>query len=258
MSSSDSTGPPRDRTGPPHDRGSNTAQAGAREPQDSGRTRVRGSLADLADLRNDLTARARRRELEDARRRAEQLRLQQERDVFRTAVTDAVPLQSSGRVDPAPQPVPPVARQFLRDESLALAESISDQIDIDRLLDTDDALSHAQPGIGQDVVRKLRRGHWVIQDQIDLHGLRVDEAREALVLFLVQCLKREIRCVRIIHGKGLGSPSREPVLKGKVLRWLIQRDEVLAFCQAGPSDGGSGAVLALLKPPPPANRSRRR
>jgi len=99
------------------------------------------------------------------------------------------------------------------------------------------------------VVRRLRRGHWSLQSQIDLHGLRVDEAREALALYLVSCVKREQRCVRVVHGKGLGSVNREPVLKGKVLKWLTQRDEVLAFCQAPPADGGSGALLVLLRPP---------
>jgi DNA-nicking Smr family endonuclease len=228
------------------------------DPAKPGRPPARAALADLAALRAELGERASERERDEARRRLEQQRLQRERDVFRASVGDATPLRSTGRVGPAPQPVPPVARQFELDESLALAESISDDIDIDRLLDTDDALSYRRPGIGVDVVRRLRRGHWVIQDEIDLHGLRVDEAREALPAFIASCLKREVRCVRIVHGKGLGSPSREPVLKGKVLRWLAQRDEVLAFCQAGPSDGGSGALLALLKPPPAPARRRRR
>jgi DNA-nicking Smr family endonuclease len=101
----------------------------------------------------------------------------------------------------------------------------------------------------------MRRGHWVVQASLDLHGLRTDEAREAFVLFLKQCANREIRCVRIIHGKGLGSANRQPVLKGKVLAWLTQKEEVLAFCQAPAHDGGSGAVLVLLKQP--HHRSRR-
>jgi DNA-nicking Smr family endonuclease len=145
--------------------------------------------------------------------------------------------------------VEPQARQFERDESSALAESISDEIDIERLLDTDGDLSFRRPGVGADVVRRLRRGHWVLQGQIDLHGLRVDEARETLIAYLATCVKREQRCIRVIHGKGLGSVNREPVLKGKVLKWLTQRDEIIAFCQAGPSDGGSGALMVLLRPP---------
>ncbi len=96
-------------------------------------------------------------------------------------------------------------------------------------------------------VTRLRRGNWVVQDQIDLHGLRVDEAREALASFLGRAQRREQRCLRVIHGKGLGSVMKEPVLKNKVLKWLVQRDEVLAFCQAPPNDGGAGALLVLIK-----------
>jgi DNA-nicking Smr family endonuclease len=220
-------------------------------PRRDGRGEPGRSLVELAELRDALAARERERARELARQKAQAERLERERNAFRTAVGDTEPLRPHGRIEPSPQPVPPIARQFERDESRALAESLSDEIDLERLLDTDDALSYRQPGIGADVVRRLRRGHWVIQDQIDLHGLRVDEAREAMTAFLSQCLKREVRCVRVVHGKGLGSPSREPVLKGKVLRWLTQHADVLAFCQAGPTDGGSGALLALLRPPKP-------
>lgn len=219
---------------------------------------ARGALAALGELRDALRDEARARAEAECRALAEQARLEREHNVFRAAVGDAAPLRPSGRVDPAPLPVPPVARQFERDESMALAESISDEIDIERLLDTDENLSYRRDGVGPDVPRRLRRGDWVIQKQIDLHGLRVDEAREALVAFLAECTKREIRCVRIVHGKGLGSINKEPVLKGKVLKWLTQRAEVLAFCQAGPMDGGSGALMALLRPAPsPAARRRR-
>src|SRR5690606_13130899 len=102
---------------------------------------------------------------------------------------------------------------------------------------------------GQDVVRKLRRGHWSVLAQLDLHGLRVDEARTAVAEFLRECVRQERRCVRIIHGKGLGSANRQPILKEKVRRWLTQKEEVLAFAEAKPNDGGSGVVLALLKSP---------
>jgi DNA-nicking Smr family endonuclease len=93
----------------------------------------------------------------------------------------------------------------------------------------------------------LRGGHWVVQSELDLHGLRVDEAREALARFLAEVRRRGDRCVRIIHGKGLRSRNREPVLKSKVRGWLRQRDEVLAFVEARPIAGGSGAVVVLLK-----------
>jgi len=210
---------------------------------------VLGSLAALRAVRDALQEQAREREQAEARARIERERQQRERNLFRTAMADAVQLPPSDRVEAASVPVTPMARQFEQDESRALAESISDEIDIERLLDTDGDLSFRRPEVGEDVVRRLRRGHWVLQAQIDLHGLRVDEAREALVGFLASCIKREQRCVRVVHGKGLGSVNREPVLKGKVLKWLTQRDEVIAFCQAGPSDGGSGALMVLLRGP---------
>jgi DNA-nicking Smr family endonuclease len=206
-----------------------------------------GSLAELASVRDAMREEALRAARAAALAREQRERLERERNLFRSAMSDAVPLQSDGRVEQPASELEPTARQFELDESQALAESISDEIDIDRLLDTDGDLSFRRPGVGADVVRRLRRGHWVLQSQIDLHGLRVDEAREVLVDYLAGCLRREQRCVRVIHGKGLGSVNKEPVLKGKVLRWLTQRDEVLAFCQAGPTDGGSGALVVLLK-----------
>jgi DNA-nicking Smr family endonuclease len=96
------------------------------------------------------------------------------------------------------------------------------------------------------VPRRLRRGEWAIQAQVDLHGLRRDEARERLGGFLREAARHGLRCVRVVHGKGNGSPGRQSVLKGKVRSWLVQKAEVLAFVQAGPSDGGSGALLVLL------------
>jgi DNA-nicking Smr family endonuclease len=94
----------------------------------------------------------------------------------------------------------------------------------------------------------LRKGGWTIQGEIDLHGLRRDEAREALAAFLRDAIRRGWRCVRVVHGKGLGSPGKTPVLKGKVQGWLMQKDEVLAFVQARGDEGGAGAVVVLLRP----------
>ena len=109
-------------------------------------------------------------------------------------------------------------------------------------------MSFRRPGIGTDVTRKLRTGHWSIQRELDLHGLRRDDAREVLGAFIRDAHKQGIRCVRVVHGKGLGSPGKVPVLKGKVHSWLIQKDEVLAFVQARADEGGAGALVALLKP----------
>jgi len=104
-----------------------------------------------------------------------------------------------------------------------------------------------RPGLGSDILSKLRRGHWVVQGVIDLHGMTVDEARDALADFLLDARNRGLRCVRVIHGKGLTSPNREPVLKGKVRRWLAQWDDVLAYCEAARHAGGAGAVIVLLR-----------
>ena len=140
----------------------------------------------------------------------------------------------------------PVALQHQLDELAVMREALSDEFDAETLLDTDDALSYRRPGIGTDVTRKLRKGGWSIQGQVDLHGLRREDAREALVDFIKDAARMGWRCVRVVHGKGLGSPGKTPVLKGKVQSWLIQKQEVLAFVQARPAHGGAGALIVLL------------
>ena len=128
-----------------------------------------------------------------------------------------------------------------------LREALSDEFDVSTLLETDAQLSFRRPGIGPDVTRKLRRGEWSIQRELDLHGLRIDDAREALGGFIREAFKQGLRCVRVVHGKGLGSPGKTPVLKSRVQGWLIQKNEVLAFVQAKPAEGGAGALLVLLQ-----------
>ncbi len=212
------------------------------------RERLEG-LAALSPLGAQLRERERRRE-DDERRARERVQAQaREANVFRDAVAGAVALAPSERADPRRPPPLPVPRQRELDEQAALQASLSDEIGIEQLLETDEALSYRRRGIGSDVVRRLRRGEWAIKGQLDLHGLRSDEARAALAGFLDRARREAWRCVRVIHGKGLGSAGREPVLKAKVPRWLVQRQEVLAFCQARPDDGGSGALIVLLALP---------
>ncbi len=167
--------------------------------------------------------------------------------LFRRMVGRVTPLEHTGRITPRNQRPRPVPLQRWADDDAVLRESLSDDYGAEWLLETDESLSFRRAGLGADVVRKLRRGHWTVTAQVDLHGLRVDEAREVVADFLRDCVKQERRCVRIIHGKGLGSVNRTPVLKEKVRRWLTQKDEVLAFVEARPIDGGEGVVLALLK-----------
>ena len=209
--------------------------------------RTLGDFAQLGTLREALARRAQEAAEHEAQRRAEHERAERERTLFAHSVGAVQPLADKGhaaleRTPPSPQPL-----QRDRDERAALRESISDEIDIETLLDTDEALSWRRPEIGPDVVRKLRRGHWTLQGQLDLHGLRRDAAREQLVAFLRDAERHGLRCVRVVHGKGNGSPGREAVLKDKVRGWLVQRSEVLAFVQARASEGGSGALVVLLR-----------
>lgn len=175
-----------------------------------------------------------------------------ERTLFVRAAGEVKPLREHHakhkRVHLGPAQPAPVAVQQMLDEQRVLQESISDEFDATTLLDIDDALSFRRPGVGLDVTRKLRKGGWTIQGEIDLHGHRREEAREALSNFLRDATKRGWRCVRVVHGKGLGSPGKTPVLKGKVHGWLAQKDEVLAFVQARADEGGAGAVVVLLRP----------
>jgi DNA-nicking Smr family endonuclease len=192
---------------------------------------------------------AERRAAEAARAEAERLaRETAERQLFSLTVGPVVPLQTGSLVPPSgPRPLP-IPRQRQSDEAAVLVESISDAFDPLSLLETDDSLSYRRAGVGVEVVRKLRRGVWAIQAQVDLHGLRRDAAREQLMAFLREAGGKGIRCVRVVHGKGNGSPGREPVLKAKVKGWLAQKDEVMAFTHARASDGGHGALLVLLRP----------
>jgi DNA-nicking Smr family endonuclease len=166
--------------------------------------------------------------------------------LFRDAVKDTTPIRQGQRVSPGGKAPPPVPVQSLLDGHDAVAESL-DGTSGDDFIETGQEASYLRAGLGRDVLRKLRRGHWAVQDAVDLHGLNREEARLSLAEFLGTCLRRGRRCVRVIHGKGLRSPGREPVLKGKVQLWLLRRDEVLAFCEAPPNQGGSGALLVLLR-----------
>ena len=207
-----------------------------------------GSLEELTLIRAALLEQRRAAEAGIAAEREQAAAQRRERNLFANAVGQVVPLRRAAHAAPErPRPAPQ-ARQRERDDAAVLVEAISDGFDAESLLDTDDALSFRRRGVGVDVVRKLRRGVWVLQDEIDLHGLRRDEARERLSAFLHEAIRSGKRCVRVVHGKGHGSPGKEPVLKAKVKSWLVQRNEVLAFTYARAADGGHGALIVLLRP----------
>ena len=206
------------------------------------------SLQDLDAMRKKLADIAKAQKLAEQARIAVEKRAEAERNLFMRAVGKVAPIANQERVWSPPQrPSTRPLQQDLDDEAV-MHESMSDEFDISTLLDVDDQLSFRRPGIGTDITRKLRKGDWSIQGQIDLHGLRSDEARNAMGQFIRDAKRMGWRCVRVVHGKGLGSPGKEPVLKSKVQRWLVQKNEVLAFVQAKPSDGGGGALLVLLGP----------
>ena len=206
------------------------------------------SLQDLQAFREQLAERERVAREEAAKRAQAQKRSDAERNLFQRAAGKVEPLRHHGRVHHPPEPVAPVAVQRQLDDRRVLKEAISDEFDASTLLEVDEAMSFRRPGVGLDVARKLRRGDWSIQAEIDLHGHRTDDAREALAAFLREAVRQGLRCVRVVHGKGLGSPGKTPVLKGKVHSWLVQKNEVLAFVQARADEGGAGAVVVLLKP----------
>lgn len=166
--------------------------------------------------------------------------------LFQEAVKGARPVKAT-RITHTPQKPKPIPKQLIRDERQALVDSLSDHYIPAHELESGEELLYLREGQSPIVLSKLRKGHWVVQASIDLHGLIADEARAYVSEFISECKKRNIRCIRIVHGKGLGSKNREPVLKQKLRGWLMQKDEVIAYAQARANDGGSGAVLVLLK-----------
>jgi DNA-nicking Smr family endonuclease len=170
-------------------------------------------------------------------------------ELFRLEMRGVEPARPHNRAHTRVAPPPPVPVKRLEDERLVLEElarlaSPVDDIEIEE--------DHAflRPGLPREVIRKLRRSHWVVQDEIDLHGLTGDEAALRTAAFLADCAKRGLRCLRIVHGKGLGSRNREPVLKGRIRKLLARRSEVLAYAEPRAADGGSGAVIVLLESRP--------
>ena len=145
-----------------------------------------------------------------------------------------------------PRPLPQ-ARQQAAEEQAVLADSLVAPLTLQDRLEGGDEPVYLRHGLAQSVLRDLRRGRWVIQGEIDLHGLNRDQARHQVAAFLQTALHQGKRCLRIVHGKGLGSPQKLSVLRQLLRGWLAQRQEVLAYCQAKPQDGGEGALLVLLR-----------
>lgn len=166
--------------------------------------------------------------------------------LFRDSVGEVRPVKNR-RLPLAPPAPKPRAEFKRRDEREVLAETMTGSVAATLGTEAGDELVFARPGIPRATLRKLRRGTFAVQDEIDLHGLTQAQAQQALRDFLLEVRRRRVRCVRIVHGKGLGSGQRGPVLKNRVNAWLRQLDEVLAFCSAPARDGGTGAIYVLLR-----------
>lgn len=169
-------------------------------------------------------------------------------DSFRNLFDGVTPIRRGNRVRVTPKPLSTRPRQQEADDRLVMDELLSDsELLAAEGVETGDELSHCGPGVQDRVFRKLRRGQYRVGDEVDLHGLRGTEAKAVVREFLNHCRERDLRCVRIVHGKGLGSTQRGPVLKQLVDVWLRRRDDVLAFNSCIPRHGGTGAVYVLLK-----------
>lgn len=210
-------------------------------------------FADLKALKEALKVQEEVRAKEKAEREEHERVARQEAGLFRNALGDVKKLPESNRYVPnAPpginvtvRPKKPMTQA--EDDAAVLRESLSDQFEVDHLLDDDPSLSFTRAGVGSDVVRKLRKGHWPVQEELDLHGMRRDTARDRVGDFIATAVRRKLRCVCVIHGKGLGSAGGEPVLRSMVHSWLEQKDDVIAFCAANVDGRSHGALIVLLK-----------
>jgi len=167
-------------------------------------------------------------------------------DVLGWLARNTQPLKQNNRVEVDTPPPVPTPRQREADQRAVLDESL-EAFTLEDRLDIGEEAVFLRPGIPRRVLADLRRGRWVVQGEIDLHGLTRDEARSALGEFLARALLKGWRCVRVVHGKGLRSPGKIGVLKHLSKGWLAQREEILAFCQARAHEGGGGALRVLLR-----------
>ena len=170
----------------------------------------------------------------------------EEARAFREAMRDVRRLKRATVKDSAPLRPPARARFTRADQQEVLRESLLPPQD-EAMLDTGDELSFRRPHVPEAVLVKLRRGHFTVDAEVDLHGLTGAEAKAALRGFIGEATARRMSCVRVIHGKGRRSGPRGPVLKNVVNHWLQRSDDILAFGSARGVDGGSGAVYVLLK-----------
>jgi DNA-nicking Smr family endonuclease len=210
-------------------------------------------FADLKSLSKQLREQAEARALAEKERAKQEKQQVVEANIFQTALGGVKRIPASDRYVPSSVPksivqeaAPKRKLTQAEDDAAVLRESLSDLFEVDHYLEDDPALNYSAPGVGPDVMKKMRKGHWPVQDELDLHGMNRDQARDALGAFLTKSQQRNHRCVCVIHGRGFGSRGQEPVLKSMVHSWLVQKG-VVAFCQARNNEGGEGALIVLLR-----------
>jgi DNA-nicking Smr family endonuclease len=209
-------------------------------------------FADLKSLSKQLKEQAETRAAAEAERVKQEKTRAAEANIFQTSLGGVKRMPVSDRYVPSLPKSAAMATAPARkltqaeDDAAVLRESLSDLFEVDHYLEDDPALNYSAPGVGPDVMKKMRKGHWPVQDELDLHGMNRDQARDALGAFLTRSTQRNHRCVCVIHGRGFGSRGQEPVLKSMVHSWLVQK-EVVAFCQARDHEGGEGALIVLLR-----------
>nr|WP_315259304.1 Smr/MutS family protein [uncultured Duganella sp.] len=210
-------------------------------------------FADLKSLSKQLKEQAETRAAAEAERVKQVKKQVVEANLFQSALGSVKRMPASDRYVPPSVPkstaLPAAPARKLtpaEDDAAVLRESLSDLFEVDHYLEDDPALNYSAPGVGPDVMKKMRKGHWPVQDELDLHGMNRDQARDALGAFLTKATQRNHRCVCVIHGRGFGSRGQEPVLKSMVHSWLVQKG-VVAFCQARNNEGGEGALIVLLR-----------
>lgn len=208
----------------------------------------------LKGLRDELKEQERVRAIETAEREKREKKEREEAEVFRNSLGGVQKMKDANRYVPGPAKVDikvakPASKKFAsqaEDDADVMKQLLSDEFGVEHRLEEDPSLSYVRDGVGPDVLKKLRKREWPVQDELDLHGMNRDEARGALTDFLLRAEKKGQRCVRIIYGKGFGSAGGEPVLRSIVHSWLVQKNEVVAFCVASRTDGGHGALIVLL------------
>lgn len=164
--------------------------------------------------------------------------------LFRTTVGPVKTIETNTVIltpDKKPRPTP----LFKALEAIdPLQKNVHEQLDI---LFQEDSVAFVSPGLQKNIIKKLRKGYFGVDANIDLHGLSSRDAQQQLLGFIHSCIEDGCRCVQIIHGKGYNSPNKQPVLKNDINLWLRQHKDVLAFCSTPPKAGGAGALFALLR-----------